>query len=117
MTAYSLNNNRVAKTADAPIASRNLSQTAHPCSKKTPGRPDDRDPQQGGRYAEQAKARRLLLGRLRHPVAHGLGESCQKQALDRKHETDGGSEVTQFTLPFAFQARLRPTLAWSALAS
>jgi hypothetical protein len=117
MTAYSLNNNRVAKTADAPIASRNLSQTAQPCSKKTPGRPDDRHAEQRGRYAEQAKARRLLLGRLRHPVAHGLGESCQKQALDRKHETDGGSEVTQFTLPFAFQAWNRPMSAQPASAS
>ena len=114
MTAYSLNNNRVAKTADAPIAFKNLIQRR---SKNAPGRPDDRDAEQRGRYAEQAKARRLLLGRLRHPVAHGLGESCQKQALDRKHETDGGSEVTQFTLPFAFQAWNRPMSAQPASAS
>ena len=87
MTAYFLNNNRVAKTADAPIAFKNLIQRR---SKNAPGRPDDRDAEQRGRYAEQAKARRLLLGRLPHPDAHRLGEPGQKHAFDRKNQAESG---------------------------
>jgi hypothetical protein len=103
-TSQSLNNNRVAKTADAAIAFKNLSQTTELRSKNAPRRPDDRNADDGGGQAEQAKTRRLLLRRLRHPAAHGLGEPRQEHTFDRKNKADRGSEITQFILPSAFQA-------------
>ena len=100
MTAQSLNNNRVAKTAKAPIAGRTYFNTfgEHLNTKHAPSRPDDRHAEDRGRYAPCSEPRRFLLGRLSHPVAHGLGKTGEQHAFDSKNKANGGGEITQFTL-------------------